>query len=89
MSFSDTNKGEVIAKFRLHDKDVGSPEVQIALLTARIETLTKHFSTNLKDHIGRVGMFRLVGQRKRLLAYLKSESGERYKTIINTLGLRK
>lgn len=69
--------------------DTGSPEVQVALLTARINELTPHFKTHLKDHHGRRGLLKLVNQRKRLLAYLKGKDAERYTALIGKLGLRK
>ncbi len=89
MSFRDSDKPGIIAKYRLNDKDVGSPEVQIALLTARIDTQTKHSNKNAKDSSGRLGMFRLVGKRRRLLNYLNKESHDRYRKIIDALGIRK
>jgi small subunit ribosomal protein S15 len=80
---------EIIGHFKLHEKDTGSPEVQIALLTARIEYLTEHFKTHKKDHHSRRGLLKLVGQRRRLLDYLKNKDVERYRTTISRLGLRK
>ncbi|MDD5711331.1 MAG: 30S ribosomal protein S15 [Smithellaceae bacterium] len=80
---------DVITNFRVHEKDTGSPEVQIALLTARIEYLTEHFKTHKKDHHSRRGLLKLVGQRRRLLDYLKNKEVERYRSIIQRLGLRK
>jgi small subunit ribosomal protein S15 len=86
----DTEKrGEIIGNFKLHDKDTGSPEVQIALLTARIEYLTEHFKTHKKDHHSRRGLLKLVGQRRRLLDYLKNKDVERYRSTVSRLGLRK
>jgi small subunit ribosomal protein S15 len=73
----------------LHEKDTGSPEVQIALLSARIEYLTGHFKVHKKDHHSRRGLLKLVGQRRRLLDYLKKTDVERYRSIITRLGLRK
>jgi small subunit ribosomal protein S15 len=86
----DTGKRkEVINNFQLHQLDTGSPEVQIALLSARIEYLTAHFKTHKKDHHSRRGLLKLVGQRRRLLDYLKKKDVERYRNVIQRLGLRK
>jgi len=79
----------LIEDYRLHEKDTGSPEVQIALLSARIEYLTEHFKTHQKDHHSRRGLLKLVGQRRRLLNYIKEDDVERYRNIIKRLGLRK
>ena len=79
----------IISNFKLHENDTGSPEVQIALLSARIEYLTEHFKTHKKDHHSRRGLLKLVGQRRRLLDYLKKKDLERYRNIISRLGLRK
>ena len=79
----------VISDYRLHEKDTGSPEVQIALLSARIEYLTEHFKTHKKDHHSRRGLLKLVGQRRRLLNYIKNNDIERYRNVIKRLGLRK
>ena len=84
-----SRKAEVILKFSQHEKDTGSPEVQIALLTERITHLTEHFKTHSKDHHSRRGLLKLVGQRRRLLDYLKSKNVERYRTLIDSLGIRK
>jgi small subunit ribosomal protein S15 len=89
MPLASPRKQEVISKFRQHDGDTGSPEVQIALLTERITYLTEHFKTHSKDHHSRRGLLKLVGQRRRLLDYLKSKSLERYRGVIGTLGIRK
>ncbi len=80
---------ELIEGYRLHEKDTGSPEVQIALLSARIEYLTEHFKAHKKDHHSRRGLLKLVGQRRRLLNYIKKDDVERYRNIIKRLGLRK
>jgi small subunit ribosomal protein S15 len=80
---------EIIGKYKVHEADTGSPEVQIALLSARIEYLTGHFKTHKKDHHSRRGLLKLVGQRRRLLDYLKKKNVERYRSIIQRLGLRK
>ena len=82
-------KEQVITDYRLHDTDTGSPEVQVALLTSRINELTGHFKIHEKDHHSRRGLLKLVGQRRRLLDYLKSQSFDRYKTTIDRLGIRK
>jgi small subunit ribosomal protein S15 len=79
----------VIAQYKLHEKDTGSPEVQIALLSARIEYLTEHFKVHKKDHHSRRGLLKLVGQRRRLLDYVKKKDVERYRAVIQRLGLRK
>jgi len=82
-------KKEIIERFKTHSTDTGSPEVQIALLTTRIQELTEHFKVHKKDHSSRRGLLKLVGQRRRLLDYLKSRDIERYRRIIGELGLRK
>lgn len=86
---SSEKRKEVIDNYRLHEKDTGSPEVQIALLSARIEYLTEHFKTHKKDHHSRRGLLKLVGQRRRLLDYMKKKDVERYRSIIQQLGIRK
>jgi small subunit ribosomal protein S15 len=80
---------DVINNFRLNEADTGSPEVQIALLSARIEYLTEHFKAHKKDHHSRRGLLKLVGQRRRLLDYLRKKDVERYRSVIQRLGLRK
>lgn len=82
-------RSELMGQYRLHETDTGSPEVQIALLTARIEYLTEHFKLHKSDHHSRRGLLKLVGQRRRLLDYLKKKDVQRYRTIIQRLGLRK
>jgi len=82
-------KKEIIDRFKLHDKDTGSSEVQIALLSNRITYLTDHFKTHKKDHHSRRGLLKLVGQRRRLLNYLRRVDKDRYQNIIKELGLRK
>ncbi len=79
----------LIENYRLHEKDTGSPEVQIALLSARIEYLTEHFKAHKKDHHSRRGLLKLVGQRRRLLNYIKDNDIERYRKLVKSLGLRK
>ena len=80
---------EIMAQFRLHETDTGSPEVQVALLSAKIGYLTEHFKLHKKDHHSRRGLLKLVGQRRRLLDYLKNKDLERYRSVIARLGLRK
>ena len=82
-------KTEVIEQNRLHETDTGSAEVQIAILTARIAELTEHLKSNQKDHHSRRGLLKMVGQRRGLLAYLKKIDIERYRALIEKLGLRK
>lgn len=82
-------KNEIVAKFRTHESDTGSPEVQVALLTGRIQYLTEHFNAHPKDHHSRRGLLMLVSQRRQLLDYLKSKDYKRYVTLIKELGLRK
>lgn len=82
-------KTQTIQKFKQHDTDTGSPEVQIALLTRRIQYLTEHFKTNKKDHCSRRGLLKMVGRRRRLLDYLKNRRTERYQKVISDLGLRR
>jgi small subunit ribosomal protein S15 len=89
MSLATLRKKEVLTKFSRHGSDTGSAEVQIALLTERITYLTEHFKTHVKDHHSRRGLLKLVGQRRRMLDYLRSKSEDRYKTIIESLGIRK
>ena len=82
-------KSKIISGHRLHEKDTGSSDVQVAILTARINELTPHFKTHHKDHHGRRGLLKMVNQRKRLLAYLKDKDADRYTALIQKLGLRK
>ena len=82
-------KQELIGEFRLHETDTGSPEVQIALLSERIKYLTDHFKVHKKDHHSRRGLLKIVGQRRRLLDYVKKNDIDRYRTIIKRLGIRK
>ena len=82
-------KRAVIREFRLHDKDTGSPEVQVAILTRRIEDLTRHFEEHKKDHHSRRGLLKLVGARRRHLNYVKAQDVVRYRDLIERLGLRK
>ncbi len=89
MSIEQETKTKIVEENRLHDSDTGSAEVQIALLTARINELTEHLSTHKKDHSSRRGLLRMVGQRNSLLKYLAKTAPDRYKAIIQKLGLRK
>ncbi|MCI9215683.1 30S ribosomal protein S15 [Lachnospiraceae bacterium 42-17] len=86
---SKERKEQIIADYGRTEGDTGSPEVQIAILTARINDLTEHFKANPKDHHSRRGLLKMVGQRRGLLAYLKKTDIERYRTLIERLGLRK
>ena len=89
MALTKEKKQEVIKDFKKHEKDTGSPEVQIALLTERISTLTDHFKVHKKDHHSRRGLLMLVGQRRRQLDYLKSKDISGYREILTKLGIRK
>ena len=90
MSFGESNeKARVIEKFRVHDSDTGSPEVQVAMLTKRLDVLTEHFQKHPQDKHSRRGLMGVVSRRKRLLQYLRGEDIGRYRTIISSLGLRK
>ena len=89
MPLTKDQKDEVVKKHQLHDKDTGSPEVQIALLTERIEYLTEHMKLHKKDFHTRHGLLKLVGQRRRLLNYLMDRDIESYRDVINRLGLRR
>ncbi|SNT21158.1 small subunit ribosomal protein S15 [Noviherbaspirillum humi] len=89
MSVGDINKAEIIKSNGRGQNDTGSPEVQVALLTARINELNSHFKTHLKDHHSRRGLIRMVNRRKSMLAYLKSRDANRYRALIEKLGLRK
>ncbi|MCC7009318.1 MAG: 30S ribosomal protein S15 [Acidobacteria bacterium] len=86
---TNERKTEVIGTFRKHDTDTGSPEVQVALLSERISYLTEHFKTHANDHHSRRGLLKLVGQRRRLLDYLKRKDAEGYADLIRRLGIRK
>ena len=89
MAQSTEMRQRVIEEYRLHERDSGSPEVQVALLTNRITELTDHFKTHIKDHHSRRGLLKLVGRRRRLLDYLKGQDVERYRATIERLGIRK
>ena len=89
MPLTTAHTAEVVKAHARGPADTGSPEVQVALLTTRINELMPHFKTHLKDHHGRRGLLKMVNQRKRLLSYLKDKDGERYSALIQKLGLRK
>ncbi len=89
MALQDSARREIIGNFRRHEADVGSPEVQVALLTARIKGLTGHFADNAKDHASRRGLLKMVSRRRRLLHFLRHEDPGRYRALIAALGLRK
>ena len=89
MSLAPAAREELVGAYRRHGSDTGSPEVQIALLSARIQYLTDHFKVHSKDHHSRRGLLKLVGRRRRLLDYLKRRDFQRYKTVIGRLGIRK
>lgn len=89
MAHTATKKNEIIEKFKTHEGDTGSCEVQVALLTDRIKYLTEHFKTHKKDHHSRQGLLKLVGQRRSLLDYLKKKDVNRYRDLIQALGIRK
>ena len=89
MPTTKQQKTDLISQYRTHTDDTGSPEVQIALLSNRITYLTEHFKSHAKDHHSRRGLLKLVGRRRRLLDYLKKTDQERYRTIIDKLGIRK
>ena len=89
MALTKDRKTGIIGDYRTHDSDTGSPEVQVALLSERINYLTEHFKVHAKDHHSRRGLLKLVGQRRRLLDYLKSKDTARYAALIQRLGLRK
>src|SRR5262245_9679189 len=89
LALTRERKSELIQSFQVHTSDTGSPEVQIAILSRRIDDLTEHFKTHLKDHHSRRGLLTLVGKRRRLLNYLKTSNADRYKEVIQRLGIRK
>jgi len=89
LSLSIEQKRSIIEKYRVHDSDTGSPEVQVAILTERINYLTEHLKTHKKDHHSRRGLLKMVGRRRALLDYLKDADIERYRAIVERLGLRK
>ena len=89
MSLASEQKSQVINKYRVNKSDSGSPEVQVAILSQRILHLTEHFKTHQKDHHSRRGLLTMVARRRRLLKYLKDRSPERYKALIQSLGIRR
>ncbi|HYK87974.1 MAG TPA: 30S ribosomal protein S15 [Acidobacteriota bacterium] len=89
MPLTRQKKTDLVDSYRTHDTDTGSPEVQIALLSERISYLTEHFKVHAKDHHSRRGLLRMVGKRRRLLDYLKAKDADRYRTVIEKLGIRK
>ncbi|RSK27076.1 30S ribosomal protein S15 [Bacillus sp. HMF5848] len=89
MALSQARKNELIAEFRTHDTDTGSPEVQIAVLTEQINTLNEHLRFHKKDHHSRRGLLKMVGKRRNLLNYLRNKDVSRYRELINKLGLRR
>ena len=89
MALTKDRKTNIIESFRTHEADTGSPEVQVAILSDRINYLTEHFKVHAKDHHSRRGLLQLVGQRRRLLDYLKSKDAQRYADLIRKLGIRK
>ncbi len=89
MALTKEKKAEVVKTYGTHDKDTGSPEVQISLLTQRINMLEEHFKSHKKDHHSRQGLLKLVSQRRSLLNYLKNNSEKRYNDLLNKLGIRK
>jgi small subunit ribosomal protein S15 len=89
VSFTQVQKATIISGYKTHEKDTGSPEVQVALLSERITYLTEHFKSHAKDHHSRRGLMKLVGQRRRLLDYLKVNDVNRYRGLIERLGIRK
>ena len=89
LAFDKDRKTGIIGSYKTHESDTGSPEVQVALLSERINYLTEHFKVHAKDHHSRRGLLKLVGQRRRLLDYLKSKDTERYAELIKRLGIRK
>ena len=88
MTLSVADKAEIVSEYKTGDSDTGSTEVQVALLSARIRTLTDHFKTHIHDHHSRQGLLKMIGRRKRLLSYLRSNSEQRYSDLIKKLGIR-
>ncbi|MDH5680536.1 MAG: 30S ribosomal protein S15 [Spirochaetota bacterium] len=89
MALAKEQKAEILTKFKIHDTDTGSPEVQVALITTRINELNEHFKVHKKDYHSKRGLMKLIGQRRRLLNYVKGKSEERYQVLIKSLKLRK
>ncbi|MFM7364648.1 MAG: 30S ribosomal protein S15 [Cuspidothrix sp.] len=88
MALTQQRKQELISSFQVHDTDTGSADVQVAMLTERINRLSQHLQANKKDHSSRRGLLKMIGQRKRLLAYIQAGSQEKYKALITRLGIR-
>ncbi len=89
MALATDRKQQIVSKYKVHKTDTGSPEVQVAILSQRILELTEHFKTHKKDHHSRRGLLSMVARRRKLLNYLKDRSPERYKTLIQSLGIRR
>ena len=89
MALTAADEATICEEYATHEGDTGSPEVQVAILTSRITYLTEHFQTHKKDHASRRGLLKLVGQRRKLLKYVKNKDAERYQTLIKRLGLRR
>jgi small subunit ribosomal protein S15 len=89
MALTQQNKQEIIGKFQTHATDTGSSDVQIAMLTTRINQLTEHLKKNTKDHSSRRGLLKMIGQRKRLLSYVQKQNSEHYQALIGRLGIRR
>lgn len=89
MALDNDEKTTIISDYQVHEKDTGSPEVQVALLTERIQQLTEHLKIHIHDHHSRRGLLKLVGRRRRLLAYLSQKDKDRYRSLIERLGLRR
>ena len=88
MSLSQKEKQELISEYQVHETDTGSSDLQVAMLTKRINQLTTHLKANNKDHSSRRGLLKMIGRRKRLLSYIRKEDGDRYKNLISRLGIR-
>lgn len=89
MTVTVEKKAEIMQQYQTHQGDTGSPEVQVALLSAHIDDLSSHFETHPKDHHSRIGLLKMVNQRRKLLDYLKQTDGDRYRALVERLGLRK
>lgn len=89
MAFTTDKKAQVLSSFRTHEGDTGSPEVQVALLSAHIDDLSTHFQSHPKDHHSRIGLLRMINKRRKMLDYLRGSDTERYRALVEKLGLRK
>ncbi|MGK7917397.1 MAG: 30S ribosomal protein S15 [Prochloraceae cyanobacterium] len=89
MSLTQEKKQELISQYQVHETDTGSADLQVAMLTERINQLTQHLKTNKKDHSSRRGLLKMIGRRKRLLAYIQNEDPNRYQSLISRLGIRR